>query len=119
MTETQRLVWLFSTTACAEVNMDMQELTSVKYMTSEQHKDLSEARQTKDMTDSQELITFLSTINPFSEHPVLCNIASGVTADESVNVDCARDIGEKILNNMIGKSLAQQVVTLRMKNSVK
>ena len=54
MTETQRLVWLLSLIACADVNMAMQEFTSVTYMTSEQHKYISEARQTKDMTDTQD-----------------------------------------------------------------
>ena len=41
MTETKRLVWCLSRPICAEVNDNMQELTSVKYATSEQHKDLS------------------------------------------------------------------------------
>ena len=126
MTETQRLVWLLSSTACAEVNMAMQEFTSVTYMTSEQHKYISEARQTKDMKDTQEIITFLSTRSPFHEYSTLCNIATGVTADESVDVDCAKQVGDKILNNMMGKSVAQhsfkrkeQVVTLSVKNAVK
>jgi hypothetical protein len=71
MTETQRLVWLLSTTACAAVNMAMQEFTSVTYMTSEQHKDISEARQKKNMADTQGIITFLSTRSPFHEHSAL------------------------------------------------
>ena len=40
MTETQRLVWLLSTNACSEVNLALQELTSVNYTTSEQHKEI-------------------------------------------------------------------------------
>lgn len=35
MTELQRLVWLLSLLACSEVNLAMQELTSVSYLTSE------------------------------------------------------------------------------------
>ena len=35
MTEQQRVIWLLSMPACAEVNRAMQELTSVKYDASE------------------------------------------------------------------------------------
>ena len=38
MTETQRRVWCLSRPACAEVNSAMQQLTSVTYETSEQHR---------------------------------------------------------------------------------
>ena len=52
MTETQHLVWLLSTNACSEVNLALQELTSVNYTTSEQHKSLS--RKKKDTADTHE-----------------------------------------------------------------
>ena len=44
MTETQRLVWLMSMPMCADVNNAMQIFISGKYQTSEQHKNMSEAR---------------------------------------------------------------------------
>ena len=69
MTETQCLVWLLSTIACSEVNLVMQELMSVNFLTSEQHKDVSETRQQKDMRDTQELLNFLMPRNPFHEEP--------------------------------------------------
>ena len=56
MTETQRLVWCLSRPICAEVNDAMQQLTSVKYATSEQHKDLSKARQARDKADTNKLV---------------------------------------------------------------
>ena len=59
MTETQRLVWLVAHPVCAEVNNAMQQLTGVQYNTSEQHKDLTTARQGKYMADSCELLEFL------------------------------------------------------------
>ena len=46
MTEPQRLVWYLPVPACTKVNNVMQQLTSVIYQTSEQHKDVSHARQT-------------------------------------------------------------------------
>ena len=56
MNETQRLVWLMAHPVCAEVNNATQQLTGVQYNTSEQDKDLTTARQGKDMADSCELL---------------------------------------------------------------
>ena len=41
MTERQRVIWLFSMPACAEVNRAMLELTVVSYITGEQNKDMT------------------------------------------------------------------------------
>ena len=49
MNEFQRLVWLLSMPACAQVNLAMQTLTGVRYESSEQHKELGKARQTHDI----------------------------------------------------------------------
>ncbi len=126
MTETQRLVWLLSTNACSQVNLAMQELTSVGYLTSEQHKDLSVARQKKDTCDTQELLGFLTARSPFGENPHLHSIVTGVNADATVNVDCAKAVGDKILTGMVGKTVTQhsfqkkeQSVTLDSSNKVK
>lgn len=125
MSETQRSVWLLSTPACAEVNLAMQELTSVIYAPSEQHKEVSDARKEKDMADTKEILSFLTLRNPFHENPALHSLVTGVTAADSVNVDSALSVGEKILNDLDGKNVLQhsfrkkdQVVTLRSSSAV-
>ena len=60
ITENQRLVWVMSRPACASTNEAMQKLSGVTYETSEQHKDMSVARQSRDVSDTLKLITFLS-----------------------------------------------------------
>ena len=42
MSETQRLVWVMSMPACADINNDMQSLTDTNFKTSEQHTSTSE-----------------------------------------------------------------------------
>ncbi len=86
MTDTQHLVWLLSANACSEVNLAMQELTSVNYMMNEQHIDMSASRHEKDMADTQKLIDFLTSTGPFHESTSLSNIITGVTADSNVSV---------------------------------
>ena len=103
MKETQRLVWCLSRPTCVEVNSAMQQLTSVTYETSEQHKDLSQARQTRDTADSEKLMSFIEWRSPFDEDPSLRNIVSGITSRPEVNVDHTKQIGVGILNEMVGK----------------
>ena len=86
---TMRLVWLMSHPVCAEEYNAMQQLTGVQYNTSGQHKDLTTARQGKDMADSCELLKFLEFRNPFSDNCRLWSIVTGINAT-SVNVDTAK-----------------------------
>ena len=97
MTETQRLVWLMPYPVCAEINNVMQQLTGVQYNSSVQHKDLTTARQGKDMADSCGLLEFLESRNPFRDNCSLRSIATGINDVISVNVDTAQYLGEKIL----------------------
>ena len=107
MTETQRLVWLMTHPVCAEVNNAMQQLTGVRYNTSEQHKDLTTARQVKDMTDSSELLEFLESRSLFSDNCRLRSIATRINAGISVNVDNIKEVGENILTSMPQQNVLQ------------
>lgn len=105
LTETQRLVWVLSTPACAEMNSAMQELTGVTYATSDQHKEATAARLARDTSDTQQILKYLSQRNPFSMDPSLRNIATGVTAHTNVNVHNAKTVGEQILVSMEGQKV--------------
>ena len=104
MTEVQRAQWLLSMPACADVNSAMQNLTGVGFHTSEQHKETSNSRKKRDKMDTLKILSFLQERNPFSEDISLRNIETGVTADASVNVDKAKEIGTKIIESMAGKN---------------
>ena len=58
MTEHQRLLWLLSRPASAEVNQAMQELTGVNYNTGEQNKDMTKARQARDWKDTLTVLQY-------------------------------------------------------------
>ena len=126
LNETQRLVWILSSSVTSEVNLAMQELTSINYHASEQHVDISIARFEKDVTDTYKLIEFLTQRNPFTDNPDLCSLVTGLTADEAINAECAKEVGSRVLQNMIGKNVVQhsfkkkeQVVPLSSINAVK
>jgi hypothetical protein len=126
MTERQRLIWVLSKPASAEVNLAMQQLTGVNQNTGEQNKDMTASRQSQDWKDTQMLLHTLNDRNPFQVEGNLSNIANGIQASDSVNVDVAKDVGLKILNDMTGKTPAShsfkrkdQAVTLAAKTALK
>ena len=104
MTENQRLVWVLSKHVCASINETMQKFSGVSYETSDQHKDVSAPRQARDVSDIVDLIDYLNETDPFAKNDSLFNIANGMTAQERVNVEKAREIGVKIVESMAGKS---------------
>ena len=78
------------------------------------------------MKDTKMLLNALADQNPFTAQQGLRNIMNGVHANDTVNVDDAKDIGQGILMSMTGKFVTEfafkrsnQVVTLATKSSVK
>ena len=105
---TQRLVWLMSHPVCAEVNNATQQRTGVHHNVSEQHKDLTTARQGKHYADSCELFEFLESRNPFSDNCSLRSIVTGMNAGSRVNVDTANEVREKILTSMVQQKVLSE-----------
>jgi len=73
-----------------------------------------------------ELVTYLSQRNPFRADPSLHSITTGVVAGEDVNADKAKEVGEKVLCSMLGKTIRDhsfqkkdQVQTLASKSAVR
>ena len=102
--ETQQFVWLLSMPITAEVRNAMQKLTEIDYTTSEQHKDMSDSRIKWDMKDTKTILEFMEARDPFSEDSTLRSIVTGVIADNRVNVDKAKEVGQNILKTMAHKN---------------
>ena len=126
MTEGQRVIWLLSMPACAEIYHAMLELTGDRYSTSEQNKDITKSRQARDMKDNRTLLLVLAERNPFTAHTDLINIMTGVHAESSVNVEKAREVGQSILDSMTRKPAAEysftksnQAITFSAKSFIK
>ena len=81
--------WVLALPACSSINGAMQDLTGIDGSTSEQHKECTTARQTRDDRDIRTLHDYLRHRSPFERDASLQNIATGVTADISVNADSA------------------------------
>ena len=109
--------------------MPCKSVTEVAFTTSEQHKECTNARMAKDISDIEDLSHHVSHRNPFStEGPnTLRNITTGVTAGATtVNCDTAKHVGENILQSMTGKKVVDytfrkksQSITMGDKASMK
>ena len=83
-------------------------------------------QQRQDKSVINELVTYLSQRNPFSADPSLRSITTGVVAGEDVNADKAKEVGEKVLCSMLGKTIhdhsfqkKDQVQTLASQSAVR
>ena len=69
---------------------------SVDVCSSDQHKDVTKARQLRDTVG---LINLLKERDPFVQNNALINIANGMTTESIVTADRVKQIGEHILVN--------------------
>ncbi len=80
-TEKPRNVWLLYLPSHAHVDEVMQELFGVKHEAREQHKEVSKARQSGDVNDTLEIISYLIEQSTFTSDPVLHSLDNDMTAE--------------------------------------
>ena len=105
MSETQRLVWVMSMPACVVINNAMKSLTDTNFKTSEsipvhasgQHKDATKAKKERDHSATTKIVDYLPQRSPFGTDPSLCNITTGVEAEDGVNCDKAKEAWDQIV----------------------
>lgn len=103
LSEGQRALWTMSTPVTAEYNMAMQEFANLSYSTSEQHKELTDARIKRDNNDLQKISAKLVGFSPFAPDPSLRNIVTGVVAHDGVNVHEYKGVSSTIMQKMVGQ----------------
>jgi hypothetical protein len=115
LTDAQRAIWILSRPATSEVNEAMQAFCGTQYTTSEQHSDTHMAARNRDRKDTEVITEYLYVRNPFKCEADLKSISSGVVSTAS-DADQAKQIGEKVVNKMIGKSVSE--FTFKKKDTV-
>ena len=105
MSDNQRTIWTMSSTVSSAYKLAMQELTANSYTTSEQHKELSTSRVSRDEADLVKVEAKLDSFTPFSDDKSLRHIITGVTANDTVNVHDLCTKGNDIVKNMDSHSV--------------
>lgn len=85
----------------------MQDFTGVKFVSSDQHKDMGVSRMERDNKDISKMYDFFQEYNPFSEEIKLKNIVTGLVANKAVNIDKAAEIGAEIMERMKDRVVAE------------
>ncbi|GFO08627.1 hypothetical protein PoB_003513200 [Plakobranchus ocellatus] len=126
MGDSQQTQWLLSRPACADMNSGMQEVTGSENTTSGQHAESSQSRMRRDDEDMRSILNFLLSRDPFACDETLRSISTGVTADQIVNSDRAKEVGYTILESMKDNAVTdytfrkkEQVVIMGVKASAK
>ena len=111
--------WVHSLPQCVPICDALESFTSVHSGTSDQHRDLRPASQSRDMSDLCIFVQWLEAHPPFVTHEpdILFSLATGIVADGSVNCDDALHIGQCSMKKMTGKAYSE--VTLHRKDRVK
>jgi len=104
MNEYMRKLWTLSAPVTSEYNSAMQDFTDLTYTTSPQHKDSTEARIKRDASDLEKIRIKLAACSPFTSDPTLRNIVNGIVAGPDVNVHDFESVGNKTIEDIIGKS---------------
>ena len=104
MNDLQRSIWLLSTQAAAEVNRAMPKFTDVTYATNDQHKEVSNLRIERDHNDSVKVAEYFLERFPFGKGRELNNIDNGEVADSSTNVYQAKEVGKRMMKEIVSKS---------------
>lgn len=127
MDEIKRTLWLYSSPARTEINNAIQDLTSLKTETSEQHKECGKSRLVRDNRDTDCIYSFLKERNHFAGTAPneFRNIADGLISTSKADVDQAEEIGKKIIRSLEDKNVfehsferSKQVVRMSSKNEL-
>ena len=95
----------------------MQEFIDQIAESNEQHKDMIDVRIKRDDKDYNTFLDYLTERNPFASQneESLRNIETGALADNQVNVDSAKNIGELIIADMEGKAVIDYTLKKRIR----
>ena len=74
------------------------QANSIPVHASGQHKDVTKVMKEQDHSDTTKIVDCLPQRIPFGTDPSLCNIATGVEAEDGVNCDKAKEAGDKIVD---------------------
>jgi len=103
MSEHQRALWTMSVPVSASYSEAMQGFTQHRFVTSEQHKEVTASRMRRDHADLEKIADKFQAFSPFSDDASLRNIIIGLNANEDVNVHNLFTIGEQTVAKMEGQ----------------
>lgn len=92
----------------------MEDFSGVVFWTTDQHVDARKSRMERDNRDVKILQEMLELKNPFTNtSSFVVSLGTGITGDETINCHMAKEVGETIIAELIGR----QFINIKMKRS--
>ena len=103
-----RLLFLLSRPQCSETTQSIFEIAGLSTNITDGHRDLTPSRMQQNAKDIEKILEILLEREPFTMATTqLKSLSTGLYADERVNADRAREVGENILRSMEGHTVAE------------
>ena len=110
--ESTRLLFLLSRPICAEIGQSIFYIAGLSSDEQDGHRDLTAARIQRDMPDIKKLLDVFFERGVFSTaSEKLVSLSTGLVADDLVNADEAKTVGDKILQSMVGETVSSYSFT--------
>lgn len=116
--DSTRLLFLLSRPVCANISQSIFAIAGLSMDTPDGHRELAAARIRRDMSDIQKILQVFLERGVFNKPSLkIVSLSTGLVANDSVNADEAQSVGKKILDSMVGQSVAEYKFS--QKNQVK
>lgn len=105
--ESMHLLFLLSRPTCSEISQSVFKIAGLSPDDENGHRDLKASRINRDTSDIRKLVEVFNERGVFSSSfTKLVSLSMGLIADESVNAEDARSVGDNILQSMVGETVS-------------
>lgn len=99
--------WIITMPFLIDLIKLLEAYTGTGYVTSQQHKDTSDARNVRDKEDTKKMYEFFLKTEPLSHSDLLVCITTGLAGDKSINCHNAYEHGMELLKKTFGKQYGE------------
>lgn len=118
LTDSVLAKWVSAMPECSKISDAAETFTGSKTTFSEQHVELRDSREVRDLRDINKLLEWLQIHSPFDVTTTeLVSLSSGVIATKEINCDSVVEKGEGIMEEHIGQNFGE--IRLKRSNKVK
>ena len=104
--------------SCIEVSQAIEQYCDVRTVTSEQHVEVRDSRQSRDADDVKKLVSWLNFHSPYSQQTTqVISLSIGMIGEGDTNCDETVECGSLAIAHMLGKNFAE--VKLKRSDKVK
>lgn len=107
ITESTLARWILAMPYTNEIVKEIEKFCNIKFLNSEQHVDARDSRIKRDNADILQMYEWFKSNDPFPFTDAIICVSTRVTGGENINCSDCFEIGNKNLDEIVGKSFTQ------------